>query len=96
MNNRVHVLTNNAAAANGKNTQFTTTNLVPIYGGSTKLDVWPAGGGMAGVMELEAMTLTRDSIHGRGRDSRDSYKRERGEKDRAAPRCQTNKVGATN
>lgn len=56
MYNRVHVLIASPSTANGKKMQLTTRNGVLLCGGSTKLDVRPAGGGMAGVME-EAMTL---------------------------------------
>lgn len=56
MYNRVHVRIARPITARGKKTQLTTKNGVLLCGGSTKLDVRPAGGGIAGVME-EAMTL---------------------------------------
>lgn len=56
MYTRVQVRIANPITASGKKTQLITKNGVLLCGGSTKLDVRPAGGGMAGVME-EAMAL---------------------------------------
>ena len=56
MYNRVHVLIASPMMANGKKIQFTTRKGVLLCGGSTKLDVTPAGGGIAGVMS-EAIAL---------------------------------------
>lgn len=44
-----------ASTAKGRKTQFTTINLVPWYSGSTKLDVFPGGGGMAGMIWASAI-----------------------------------------
>ena len=55
INTRVHVRTTSAITARGKKIAFTTMNFVPWYSGSTKLEVWPGGGLMAGIGWASAM-----------------------------------------
>lgn len=48
-----------AIIAMGRNTQFTTINLLELYSGLTKLDVFPGGGGIAGMITLESLIVNR-------------------------------------